>query len=55
MRILSKSSLVGHLEAAGFVEIEERADEHAGHGVVWACPWSLPFTARRPDSDTVRT
>lgn len=46
MRLFSRSSLLGELEAAGFTDVRIADEDMPEIGVVWPCNWSLPVVAR---------
>jgi hypothetical protein len=50
MRIFSESGLIEELERAGFEAIRIHREDELRFGIHWACPWSLPISARRPEA-----
>jgi GT2 family glycosyltransferase len=46
MRLFSRESLFGELEAAGFTDIKVHSEPVPEYGIDWAEPWSLPISAR---------
>lgn len=45
-RLFSRSSLIQHLEKAGFSEIRIASESLLEWGIHWPCNWSLPVIAR---------